>query len=240
MAKRQKIRQGFILVSFFLFPATFYYLSPVLIIQAANNGIINGSFILFGLLFLFALFLGRGWCGWLCPAAGCQEALFKARNKKVRKGDWFKWLIWFPWVGSIAVLATKAGGYSAIDLFYKTTYGFSVADFPSILVYFIVLFILIILPGFIFGRRAFCHHLCWMAPFMIIGRKIAITAKVISLRLEAESDNCIKCQRCTEHCPMSLPVKNMVESGTMEHTECILCGSCADICPEKTISLIFR
>lgn len=229
-----------ILVSFFLFPATFYYLSPVLIVQAANSGIINGSFILFGLLFLFAPVLGRGWCGWLCPAAGCQEALFKARNKKVSKGDWFKWVIWFPWIGSIAVLAIKAGGYSEIDPFYQTTYGVSVANFPSLIVYFIVLFILIILPGFIFGRRAFCHHLCWMAPFMIIGRKIANRAKVTSLRLEAKSDKCVHCHRCTEHCPISLPVEKMVESGKMEHTECILCATCADTCGEQTISLGFR
>lgn len=60
--------EGLILISFFLFPVTFYYLSPVLIIEAAYNGIVNGSFIVFSLLFITALVLGRGWCGWLCPA----------------------------------------------------------------------------------------------------------------------------------------------------------------------------
>jgi len=41
MKDRQKLRKGIILFSFFLFPATFYYLSPVLIIQATTQGIIN-------------------------------------------------------------------------------------------------------------------------------------------------------------------------------------------------------
>ena len=240
MVKRQKLRQGLILVSFFLFPATFYYLSPVLILEASSHGIVNGSFIVFGLLFLSALILGRGWCGWLCPAAGCQEALFKARNKKVRKGNWIKWLIWFPWIGGIATLAAKAGGYSEVDPFYKTVYGFSITDLPSCIAYFVVLFILITLPGLILGRRSFCHHLCWMAPFMIFGRKIANKTRVSSLKLTVEGYDCVHCHRCTEHCPMSLPVEAMVESRNMEHSECVLCGTCADTCNEKIMSLGFR
>jgi small-conductance mechanosensitive channel len=39
MNKRQKIRKGLILFSFFLFPALFYYLSPFLIIQASSKGV---------------------------------------------------------------------------------------------------------------------------------------------------------------------------------------------------------
>ena len=42
---RQKIRKGVILISFFLFPALFYYLSPALILDASSKGIVNGSFI---------------------------------------------------------------------------------------------------------------------------------------------------------------------------------------------------
>jgi len=93
MKVRQKLRKGMILFSFFLFPAIFYYLSPVVIIQASMNGIINGSFIMFLLLFMSALVLGRAYCGWICPGAGCQEAIFLARNKKVTKGDYIKWII---------------------------------------------------------------------------------------------------------------------------------------------------
>ena len=52
MKYRQKLRKGIILFSFFLFPAIFYYMSPVLIVQATAKGIINGSFIMFGLLFI--------------------------------------------------------------------------------------------------------------------------------------------------------------------------------------------
>ncbi len=90
MKIRQKIRKGLILFSFFLFPAIFYYLSPVLIIQASSQGIINGSFILFSLMFLSSLFLGRAYCGWVCPGVGCEEAIFAARDTKVTRVDHIK------------------------------------------------------------------------------------------------------------------------------------------------------
>jgi hypothetical protein len=54
MKKRQKIRKGIILCSFFLFPATFYYLSPGLIIRASSIGVVNGSFVIFLLMFISA------------------------------------------------------------------------------------------------------------------------------------------------------------------------------------------
>ncbi|MBI4763832.1 MAG: 4Fe-4S binding protein [Deltaproteobacteria bacterium] len=240
MKPRQKLRKGIILVSFFLFPATFYYLSPVLIIQAAINGVINGSFILFLLMFLSALVLGRGYCGWVCPGAGCQEALFSARNNRVKKGDYVKWLIWVPWVGAIVILAVRGGGYSRIDFFYQTTHGLSIGDLGGLIAYLMVLFLLIVLPALIFGRRSFCHHLCWMAPFMILGREIRNVFEWPSLLLKAEAEKCTHCHTCTENCPMSLPVENMVQSAKMENSECILCGTCIDGCPAGVIQYDYR
>jgi ferredoxin-type protein NapH len=122
--KRQKLRNGIILSSFFLFPAVIYYLSPYLIIDATIRGIINGSFIFFILLFVSSLFLGRAYCGWVCPAAGCQEALFLAINKKITKGNFIKWIIWIPWISAIAILAIKNRGYQEIVFFIGPNLGY--------------------------------------------------------------------------------------------------------------------
>jgi polyferredoxin len=240
MKKRQKIRKGIILSSFFLFPAIFYYLSPVLIIMAAAQGIINGSFIMFLLLFISSLTLGRAFCGWVCPAAGCQETIFMARNKKVQRGNYVKWLIWIPWVFSIAYTAFRAGGYNKIDFFYQTTYGLSIGNVTGLITYFIVLVFLIVLPAFIIGKRSFCHHLCWMAPFMILGRKIRNQFKWASLQLETNREACKHCHTCTENCPMSLPVEEMVNRNYMERSECILCGTCVDGCKQSAIRFRFK
>jgi len=238
MNNRQNIRQGIILFSFFLFPATFYYFSPYLIVKATAQGIINGSFIVFSFLFLSALVLGRCFCGWVCPAGGCQEAILLARTRKVKRGNFIKWIIWIPWISAIVIVVIKSGGYRKADFLYQTTFGFSIGDVYALIIYLAVL-LLIVVPAFIIGKRSFCHHICWMAPFMILGRRIANIIKLPSLKLSANPEACIKCRRCTENCPMSLPVEDMVAQRQMENTECILCGGCVDCCKRGAIIYTF-
>ncbi len=240
LKKRQKIRTGLLLITFFLFPAVFYYFSPVIIIQATINGVVCGSFIMFTLMFLASLFFGRAYCGWLCPAAGCQEAIFPVVNRRITKGNFLKWVFWVPWIAAIAYLAIKGGGYHKVDFFYFTSHGLSIGNIQALLVYYAVLLLLIVLPAFTLGKRAFCHKLCWMAEFMILGRTVRNLGKWPSLQLHVYPDKCISCHRCTDVCPMSLDVENMVETGVAEHSECILCGSCIDSCNKQAIQFAFQ
>ncbi|MBN2571281.1 MAG: 4Fe-4S binding protein [Ignavibacteriales bacterium] len=239
MKKRQKIRSSILLITFILFPAIYFYLSPYLIIDATLNNILNGSFIIFFLMYISSFFLGRAYCGWICPAAGCQEFVGKIRSKKVKKGNLIKWMIWIPWVVIIIVIAIKSGGYLKIDFSYPNDNWFPITNVYIFLMYLFIL-LLIILPAYIFGRRSFCHHLCWMAPFMVIGRKISNTLKIPSLRLDANSDKCNNCRTCTENCPMSLSVEEMVKINKMENAECILCGTCVDVCKNNVIKFKYK
>jgi polyferredoxin len=83
---RQRIRKTLIILSFVLLPATFAYISCPIITQGASVGIVTGGLVLFILLFVSSLFLGRLWCGWLCPAGGLQEIYFDINNKPVIAG----------------------------------------------------------------------------------------------------------------------------------------------------------
>jgi len=236
--RRQRIRKIILIITFLLFPATFYYLSPYLIVQGTIEGIITGSFIAFALMFISSLILGRAYCGWVCPASGIQEEIMKVNDRKIKKGNLIKWLIWIPWISFIVVLAIRNGGYNTIDPFYQTTYGFSMANIGALFTYLAVL-TLIVLPAFLIGRKSFCHHICWMAPFMILGRKIRNIFRIPSLQLISSSNNCISCHTCTNECPMSLPVEEMVKENKMEKAECILCGTCIDGCKSKAIEYNF-
>jgi ferredoxin-type protein NapH len=237
--KRQRIRFSIIVISFFLFPAIFYYMSPYIIIDGSMHGIISGSFLLFILQFVSALFLGRAFCGWVCPAGGAQEIVMKASKKRVNKLNLIKWLIWIPWIGFIVFIAVKNGGYSSIQPAYQTVFGFSMGNVFALFVYLIVLS-LIIIPSFVIGRRSFCHHICWMAPFMIIGRKIRNLLNIPALQLNANPGDCTQCHTCTTNCPMSLPVENMVKQKKMEHHECILCLTCVDGCTGQALHAEFK
>ena len=93
---------------------------------------------------------------------------------------------------------------------------------------------LIVGLAFFVGRRAACHTICWMAPFMIIGRWIRNRFGWPSLQLKVKTQDCTNCMTCSRYCPMSLDVNGMVQTGKMENTECILCGSCVDHCAPKS------
>lgn len=83
---RQKLRKLCIIVSMLCFPVTLYYFSPALIINAGLQGIINGSFVVFMLLFLLSIPFGRLFCAYLCPAGGLQECAFAVNGNHPRQG----------------------------------------------------------------------------------------------------------------------------------------------------------
>jgi len=237
---RQKIRNTMTLLMFALFPVTYYYFSPYLIIMGAAEGIIVGSLIVFALLFVFSLFLGRAFCGWVCPAGATQELCARLRNKNFQDGkrNWIKYAIWAPWITVIIVMFLQAGAINAVDPLYQTYYGVSITGLESA-VMFLVIAGLIAGIALVGGRRAACHTICWMAPFMIIGRKIRNSVNWPALQLEADSSKCVNCKACTRNCAMSLDVNGMVQNQAMENTECILCGKCVDVCPKGAIKYSF-
>jgi ferredoxin-type protein NapH len=232
---RQRVRRALLLVSLLLFPITLYYFSPVLIMQSASEGLINASFLVFAAMFVSSLFVGRLWCGWACPAGALQELAAPVNNRRVsRRIDWIKWAIWLPWVAGIIALAASAGGYRAVAPFYQLEGGVTLAQDSWAYVYYSVLAVFLLLAVLV-GRRAGCHTICWMAPFMILGRKLRNLLPWPALRLQAAPERCRECGTCTKDCPMSLDVRAMVASSHMENAECILCGTCVDNCKQGAI-----
>jgi polyferredoxin len=106
------------------------------------------------------------------------------------------------------------------------------------MIYYIIAGLFLVL-AVAFGRRAGCHTICWMAPFMILGRKVRNLARWPALRLKAEPAKCSDCLTCSRECPMSLDVHQMVQRADMEDGECILCGTCVDGCTKKAIRFSF-
>ncbi len=236
LSTRQRIRKGMVILAFLAFPVTMNFLSPYVIIDGAMQGIASGSLVMFGLMFVSSLFLGRAWCGWVCPGGGMQEMVEPVNRKPVagRRVDWIKWLIWIPWVSLIAWLFARAGGIARVDFLHLTETGISVDEPLKYITYYGVVFLFVGLAVFA-GRRAGCHTICWMAPFMIIGRWLRNRLGLPALELRADASACSGCEACTRNCPMSLDVHAMVQSQRMEHPECILCGTCVDGCAKRAI-----
>ncbi len=241
MKKRQRVRKAIVTLVFLLFPVIIFYFSPYLIVVGAIDGIISGSFIMFSLLFLFSLFFGRAFCGYVCAVGGLQECLMLVNGKKAKGGrrNLIKYCIWVPWIVSIVLLFLRAGGVKEADFFFHTEFGVSLyAPFTYFIYYGVILVVAVL--ALACGKRAFCHYICWMAPFMVIGTKLSGLLKLPRLRLKADSKGCcIRCGRCSRQCPMSLDVQEMAARGEMQNSECILCGECVDICPKAVIGYDF-
>jgi len=235
---RQRLRNAIILLSLLAFPITLNFFSPYLSVNGAAVGVVSGSLALFGLLFVSSLVLGRAFCGWLCMGGCLQDIAMKINRRRKPGAHWVKFLIWMPWFSAIVVLAARAGGFKRVEPLFMMDSIISVAEPANYFVYYSVLALILGL-AFASGRHAFCHYSCWMAPFMMIGRKLRNAAGWPSLQLRAQPEKCRDCLTCTENCPMSIDVHAKVLSSDMEHADCILCGQCVDNCKQKAIAYSF-
>lgn len=239
--KRQRVRKTMLLASFALFPVTIFYFSPYLIVWGAFQGVVAGSAIAFSLQLISAMFLRRACCGWLCPAGGMQEFEGDALGKpsKLGRGLLVKWVIWVPWTASIIAGFIVAGGVAQVDPLFHIDGGMSVTSVESMVIY-LAIIALFFIPNLFLGKRAMCHCICWMAPFMIIGEKIGAALHAPQLHVKADPGTCVSCGLCDKACPMSLNVSDLLAEGAIAHSECIQCGACCDACRKGALKLVFE
>ncbi len=238
-SKRQKTRKILLLAAMLLFPVVLNYLSPYLVILGGFGGVLTGSGMVFAGMFVSSLVFGRAYCGWVCAPGGLQDACTSIVSKPTgRRQNIVKYIVWVPWLAAIVLGFVSAGGVKQVNMLFLTDGGISVTSIYNYVIYFTVV-ILIVVLSLTLGKRSFCHSLCWMAPFMVLGSLLTEKLRTPRLRLRSDASQCTSCGACTKSCPMSLPVADMVQNQAIFHTECILCGSCAEVCPRKTIQLAF-
>jgi ferredoxin-type protein NapH len=235
----QIIRRTFsytFLIVFHVFQMVHLFMSPVLIVFAAQKGIVNGSFVIFSLLLLTSLFLGRAFCSWICPGMCLQELISFLVHKKTRNngGLKVKYFISLAWILCIVVLYT-INGFRMIDVSYGI-HGYSLTR--TLMLSFGV-FALTVPMALFFGQWASCKYICWIAPLLITGIALRRFLHIPSLQLVANRAQCIECKSCDKHCPMNLEVTNWVKQRAILGDECILCGQCIDNCKKKAIRYAF-
>ena len=236
--KRQRIRKLLLIASLLLFPITLYYFSPALIINAGLKGIINGSFIVFALMFLMSIPFGRLFCSYFCPAGGLQECAFAINEKGLKQGwqNYIKFAIWGIWLIVVGVCYFHSGEVVAIDFFFETENGISVSSAQSYIIYYGII-CLIFVPSILLGKRAMCHYFCWMAPFMILGIKLRRMLHLPGIHIKAgKKSDCVSCGKCNKVCPMGIDVMSEIKYEKIINQECIQCGACIDNCPKNVLT----
>jgi ferredoxin-type protein NapH len=240
MKKRQNIRKLILLISFILYPVTFFIMSPDLLMFGASEKVMAGDVMFFGFLFIFSFVFGRLFCGWVCPAGALQDYSTDINKKPAKnKWNWIKMALFIPWIIFFAFLIIHEGGFNQADFFYKRAFGISLAGTAEWTMYFMTAAIVFIM-AVLCGKRGFCHYLCWVSPFMIISGKIRDSLKIPSLRLITRPELCNSCGLCSRVCPMSLPLDELVKNSEISHLECTLCSTCVDKCPKGALKFAFR
>ena len=121
--KRQEKRRIILGILAYLFPLLFLFLSPVIPIEGLlDGGIIVGSIFVFIAQFIFSIFFGRIFCGWICPGGAYQEAFCTHMNNKQvnRKVDKIKFFIWVPWILTLIFTTIFVGGIRRFEFLYDT------------------------------------------------------------------------------------------------------------------------
>lgn len=227
---RQKIRKALQTSSMLFFPLTFVFFSPYVIIMGASLGIINGSAFIFMTMLITSMICSRLFCGWLCPAGRIQDILIESQGR-TWNSQWrnlSRYIIWFVWMSIVL-------SQYVTHLPLKSDFMYSASLEPQLLIIYFIVIAIIYLFALVTGKRGMCHSICWMAPFMTIGGRVADALRIPRFRIKGNENLCISCMQCNKKCPMGVDVEGYVRSKVKESDECIGCYECVDCCPKHAI-----
>jgi len=190
-------------------------------------------FLLSALIPLFAtVFLGRIYCGWICPATFLYElnsnvgALLRRSgfnfgrlhlDRRLKYLVLFLGLVFSAVFGTVLVASIYPPAIIGRELYYAIALeGFGVGA---------VLFVLTLLFDILVARRGFCRYLCpGGALYSLLGRYRL-------LRIRRDVSHCNDCTKCNAICEFGLnPMRD--DFGQ----ECNNCTACIAICPTNALS----
>ncbi len=209
------------------------FMSPVVPVVAAGVGILPASLVVYAILFISSLFLGRAFCGWFCPGAGMQEILSLLIGRRAKRGwgDRIKYAICGVWSFLVLGVALRAGGFRQIDLDFGLQQGGLLQEVLMRTGHFVIIGVL----GVIFGAWASCRYTCWIAPFLVLGNRLRCLFRLPGMRMYVEAGTCSGCEQCRDVCPMRVDMTSISSAGSIRNDDCIMCGNCVDVCPSQAI-----
>ena len=201
-----------------------------------EQGHVNAGFVLFGILILSTLVLGRFFCGWACHVVAyqdlCQWLLKKVglRPRPVRS----RLLVFVPFGAAFymflwpQVLRLFEGREFPAVVWHLTTANFW-KTFPGPVVGALTFLVCGFLLVYLFGAKGFCTYGC---PY---GALFAGADHLAPLKIRV-TDACEGCGHCTATCTSGVRVHEEVAlHGAVVDSRCMKCMDCVNVCPKGAL-----
>lgn len=184
------------------------------------------------LICITTMFIGRKFCGYICPLGTIQEFLFKLRSNKYRRNQ----RISFFYEKKFGKLTYMILGITVfLVLIRKSPFFMSfcpiltIGQLPYLIIPGILIWIFIIIGGLL-TERFFCRFLCpygaLLNVFQFLSKLFGFKRLIIKRNLES----CVDCCNCMKNCPMNI---NLAESEYINDANCIHCLICTIACPKE-------
>jgi ferredoxin len=190
---------------------------------------------------IMTVFLGRFWCGWICPTGTLLQSYGKndrrIRDQNFRRFKWIFLIVFFVFAifGSLAFLWLDpiSMAIQPILLLFKPTSEYLDQGFLKTFRFVGVYWWLTALPmlfalilNFI-EKRFWCRYICPLGGLLGLLSKFSLNKRHVN------QNACSRCDQCSKICPTG--AIDADKDYRTDPAECILCMDCADVCPKFAI-----
>ncbi len=193
------------------------------------------------LILILTLFLGRFWCGWICPTGTILQSYGKndriIGSQNLRR---FKWIFLIVFIimaifGSLAFLWLDpiSMAIQPVLLIFKPASEYLNEGFLRAFRFIGAFWWLSALPMFFALILNFVEKRFWCRYICPLGGLLALLSKFSFKKRHVDQHACSQCDKCPKTCPTgAIDAENGFRS---DPAECILCMECADVCPKFAI-----
>ena len=197
------------------------------------TGAVNAGFVLFALLILSTLVLGRFFCGWACHVVAYQDACawLLARLGLKPRPIRSRLLVLVPFLvaAEMFVLPSVLRGQFFPQLSWHLTTDSFWERFPGFWIGALTFLVCGALVVWFFGAKGFCTYGC---PY---GAIFGVADRVAPGRIRV-TDACEGCGHCTSVCTSNVRVHQEVrEHGMVVDAGCMKCLDCVSSCPKEAL-----
>ena len=177
------------------------------------------------------LFLGRIFCGWVCPIGTLQEKLYLASHCGIKRFNQripYRVHRWLKWLKYVVLLAVAALAFFALNSYYMGFCPVLAFAYPTTIAWagLATLLVVIVVSGFIV-ERFWCRYLCPYAAMLNLFMHLGNWARVPRLKVKRNIKTSLECFNCVNYCPMFIDIGY---NESIESAECIQCQHCVRRC----------